>query len=70
MTGKPRAAADEWVRFIDLAGQGSSSESLHPNAYGQKAIGRCIDYAVLIGQDIGCRAVPHLGVRAVHPTLP
>lgn len=68
VTTTPRGSADEWVRFIDLAGQGSQSESLHPNYYGQKAIGRCIDYAVLLKQDIGCRAVPHLGTWAVHPT--
>jgi hypothetical protein len=37
----PRRA--EWVRRLAFV-QGSSRESLHPNAYGQRAIGACIGF--------------------------
>jgi hypothetical protein len=41
-TGTPDAATAEWVRWIDLAGQGNLDESYHPNAFGQAALGRCL----------------------------
>jgi hypothetical protein len=37
----PSPAGAEWVRRLAFV-QGSSRESLHPNAYGQRAIGACI----------------------------
>lgn len=40
----PSAARSEWVRAI-APGQGSLREALHPNAFGQRAIGRCIGLA-------------------------
>jgi hypothetical protein len=40
----PRARTSEWVRAL-APGQGSLREALHPNAYGQRAIGRCIGLA-------------------------
>lgn len=48
----------EWVRRLDFT-QGSVRESLHPNAYGQRAIGACIglSYARPRG-DYACRATP------------
>ncbi|HST85132.1 MAG TPA: hypothetical protein VLL08_25560, partial [Kineosporiaceae bacterium] len=30
-TGDPSSASSEWFRFVDMNGQGSTSESLHPN---------------------------------------
>lgn len=39
--GGPSPAGAEWVRRLAFV-QGSSRESLHPNAYGQRAIGACI----------------------------
>ncbi|MBA3490211.1 MAG: hypothetical protein H0T78_11870 [Longispora sp.] len=33
----------EWVRFGTVMEQGSTYESFHPNAYGQKAMGRCLN---------------------------
>jgi GDSL-like Lipase/Acylhydrolase family len=51
-------AAAEWVRRLDFT-QGSVRESLHPNAYGQRAIGACI--GLMYGRERGdyaCRATP------------
>jgi hypothetical protein len=54
----PSPASAEWVRRLAFV-QGSSRESLHPNAYGQRAIGACIGllYAGSRG-DYACRATP------------
>jgi hypothetical protein len=54
----PSPASAEWVRRLAFV-QGSSRESLHPNAYGQRAIGACIGllYAGTPG-DYACRATP------------
>jgi lysophospholipase L1-like esterase len=54
----PDPAGAEWVRRLAFV-QGSSRESLHPNAYGQRAIGACIGflYAGPRG-DYSCRATP------------
>ncbi len=65
-TGTPVASGVEWIRFIDLAGQGSPSESLHPNFYGQAAVGRCIALAARAGRNASCAAVAGRGVWAVH----
>lgn len=55
-TAGPSPLSAEWVRRLDFV-QGSVRESLHPNAYGQRAIGACIGllYVALRG-DYGCRA--------------
>jgi hypothetical protein len=57
----PSPESAEWVRRLAFA-QGSSRESLHPNAYGQRAIGTCIGllYASPRG-DYACRAAPGRG---------
>jgi lysophospholipase L1-like esterase len=54
----PSPLSAEWVRRLDFA-EGSVRESLHPNAYGQRAIGACIGlmYAQPRG-DYACRATP------------
>jgi hypothetical protein len=54
----PSPESAEWVRRLAFI-QGSSRESLHPNAYGQRAIGACIGllYASPRG-DYACRATP------------
>ena len=39
--GGPSVAGSEWMRRLEL-GEGSPRESLHPNAYGQRALGACI----------------------------
>ena len=54
--GGPSPLGAEWVRRLSFA-QGSSRESLHPNAYGQQAIGACLGllYTAPRG-DYACRA--------------
>jgi hypothetical protein len=54
----PSPEGAEWVRRLAFV-EGSSRESLHPNAYGQRAIGTCIGllYAGPRG-DYACRATP------------
>lgn len=57
----PSPASAEWVRRLAFV-QGSSRESLHPNAYGQRAIGACIGlhFASPRG-DYACHATPGRG---------
>lgn len=52
----PAPFSAEWVRRLSFA-QGSARESLHPNAYGQRAIGACLGllYAAPRG-DYACRS--------------
>jgi hypothetical protein len=54
----PSATTAEWVRRLAFV-EGSSRESLHPNAYGQRALGACIGllYANPAG-DYACTAEP------------
>lgn len=65
-TGNPSSEASEWFRFIDLNGQGSSAESLHPNHFGQQALGRCLALATLTDKDVACHGVPHRSTEAVY----
>jgi lysophospholipase L1-like esterase len=53
----PSASTSEWARFLTLnLAQGEVQETLHPNAYGQKALGRCLTLAVNGGRGSGsCR---------------
>jgi hypothetical protein len=54
----PAPASAEWVRRLAFV-QGSSRESLHPNAYGQRAIGACIGFLYARPRgDYACRATP------------
>jgi hypothetical protein len=54
----PSPLSAEWVRRLSFV-QGSARESLHPNAYGQQAIGACLGllYAAPRG-DYACRDTP------------
>jgi lysophospholipase L1-like esterase len=67
----PSPESAEWVRRLAFV-QGSSRESLHPNAYGQRAIGACIGF--LYGSphgDYACRATPgrgYVGGMSLRPT--
>ena len=39
----PNSIAHEWVRWVNTGCcQGDAQESVHPNAYGQRAIGKCV----------------------------
>jgi len=54
----PSPASAEWVRRLAFV-QGSSRESLHPNAYGQRAIGACLGFLYVRPRgDYACAATP------------
>jgi lysophospholipase L1-like esterase len=60
---EPSGEHSEWARFLTLgATQGIVQESLHPNAYGQQAMGRC--YTLLVqtrkNQNLRCLNTPGL----------
>ena len=43
VTSSPNPVSHEWVRWLNSGCcQGDAQESLHPNAYGQRAIGKCL----------------------------
>ncbi len=67
-TGTPSASSSEWVRFVDLFGQGSTAESLHPNAFGQQALGHCLLLAAFARRDATCHSVPDLPTWAMYLT--
>ena len=51
----PSGTTSEWARFLTLnLVQGEIQETLHPNAYGQQALGRCLTLAVNAGPGRGC----------------
>jgi hypothetical protein len=57
----PSPASAEWVRRLAFV-QGSSRESLHPNAYGQRAIGACLGFLYARPRgDYACAATPGRG---------
>ena len=64
----PSDTRSEWVRWLNSGCcQGDAQESLHPNAYGQRAIGRCI--ALTYAQASGnwrCRNTAGQGVGAMY----
>lgn len=56
----PNSTTKEWVRWVNTGCcQGDAQESMHPNAYGQKAIGTCVQlmYAKPTG-NWTCRNTP------------
>jgi lysophospholipase L1-like esterase len=67
-TGRPHSATSEWMRFMDFGGQGDFSESLHPNYYGQQAMGHCLALAMLTRKDVACHALAKLPNWAVYLT--
>jgi lysophospholipase L1-like esterase len=61
--GGPSPGSAEWVRRLAFV-QGSSRESLHPNAYGQRAIGACLGFLYASPRgDYACRVTPGRGYR-------
>ena len=50
----PSGTTSEWARFLSLnLVQGEIQETLHPNLYGQRALGRCLTLAVNAGPGSG-----------------
>lgn len=67
-SGGPSETGSEWVRWLNSGCcQGEAQESLHPNAYGQRAMGRCIQliYAVSSGNR-ACRNTAGQGVAGMY----
>ena len=63
----PNPVTKEWVRWINTGiTQGDAQESLHPNAYGERAIGKCISlaYALSSGNHT-CRNTPGADYNAM-----
>ena len=67
VTSSPNPINHEWVRWINTGiTQGDMQESLHPNAYGERAIGKCISlsYAQASGNHT-CRNTPGADYNAM-----
>ncbi|MBS1888872.1 MAG: hypothetical protein JSU06_16960 [Actinobacteria bacterium] len=65
-TEGPSPLTAEWFRRLSF-GQGSTRESLHPNAYGQRVMGACL--ALLFGRsrgDYACLDTPGQWLGGVH----
>ena len=60
-TGTPTAETAEWARFLDTDVQGYTQESLHPNAYGQRAMGRCYTLMAAAEGSAQCLNTPGRG---------
>lgn len=57
----PSVTRSEWVRSAAIA-QGDVEEIVHPNAYGQQALGRCLALAYMYGPgEYGCTNTPGEG---------
>ncbi|MGW0121995.1 GDSL-type esterase/lipase family protein [Streptomyces sp. NPDC003327] len=66
----PSASTSEWARWIDSQStQGLVQESMHPNAYGQQALGRCLAliHAVPSGHR-SCRNTAGAGASGMYLT--
>jgi len=65
--GGPNSAVHEWVRWVNTGCcQGDAQESVHPNAFGQRAIGKCV--ALIFAQPTGnwtCRNTPGQSYNAM-----
>lgn len=63
----PNSAVHEWVRWVNTGCcQGDAQESLHPNAFGQRALGKCVQlmYAKTSG-NWTCKNTPGQGYTAM-----
>lgn len=63
----PNSANHEWVRWVNTGCcQGDSQESMHPNAFGQRALGKCVElfYAKTSG-NWTCKNTPGSGYSAM-----
>ena len=66
----PNSAVHEWVRWVNTGCcQGDAQESVHPNAFGQRALGKCMQlmYAKTSG-NWTCRNTPGQGFSAMSLT--
>jgi hypothetical protein len=66
-SGGPNPVTAEWVRWVNTGCcQGDAQESVHPNAYGERAIGKCVSliYAKTSG-NWTCRNTPGQNYNAM-----
>jgi GDSL-like Lipase/Acylhydrolase family len=66
----PSATGSEWGRFLtgETVTQGDLQEAIHPNAYGEKAIGACLKLvygASASARGYACRNTPGAGTSAM-----
>ena len=69
--GTPTDHTDEWARFLRTGLLlGDAEESLHPNYFGQRAIGRCIELVARAepGGEWSCTNRPGQGARSLDLT--
>jgi hypothetical protein len=63
----PDSARHEWVRWLNSGCcQGDAQESLHPNAFGQRAIGRCLTLIYAQTGNYTCRNTPGQGYSSTY----
>ena len=66
-SGGPNSVVHEWVRWVNTGiTQGDAQESMHPNAFGQRAIGKCV--ALMYAKPTGnwtCRNTPGQNYNAM-----
>ncbi len=66
-SGGPNPVSSEWVRWVNTGCcQGDAQESVHPNAYGQRALGKCV--ALMYAKTNGnwtCRNTPGQNYNAM-----
>jgi hypothetical protein len=64
----PSAETSDWARFLNVSAvqtQGQLQETFHPNAYGQRAFGRCLGLIAARTADAACTNTPGAGTDAV-----
>jgi GDSL-like lipase/acylhydrolase family protein len=64
----PSATTHEWTRWVDSSStQGRVEESLHPNAFGQRAFGECLEavFERRTGADFACFNTPGTGAKGM-----
>ena len=64
----PSATTSDWARFLNVSAvisQGQFQETFHPNAYAQKALGRCLGLAAGQTSDAACVNTPGAGPDGV-----
>lgn len=65
-SGGPNSVLHEWVRWVNTGCcQGDAQESVHPNAYGQRAIGRCVTLMYARTGNWTCRNTPGQNYNAM-----
>ncbi len=60
----PSATTSDWVRFLNLSAvetQGQQQETFHPNAYAQRAFGKCLSLLYVQTANFACDNTPGLG---------